>query len=765
MEWPVTLGSGETLTLTVVAESGREDSLLLNDSAVGHLEAPLQLMEGHSYEYALEKGYSLSARTGGIVHPSRLKNGQGRITPGNYVGTLPLEVSDALGTKVGEVLLEVRSYKTSYREDYRHMLEFITERSTALILQYSSPVTQNLTVNYDADAETLYQRFAFVQSLLESREFKESVNRVVTMPVTTWRTETVERDIRKAGKMNSSAVRQLASRQNRMALPDGHALRTVMNSIPLRIPVTERRETVDTPENRFVKFALTGFMTFCTDIAERMKADSHAWRQANGLVQTIEGWLSHSLFKEVSQPSVIPLNSPVLQRKEGYREVLRAWLMFDLASKLIWEGGDDVYKAGKRDVAQLYEYWVFFKLLDIMEQKFSLAPKSLEELIQASENGLSLTLKSGIHTAIKGLYDSGKRKLKLKFSFNRSFSGKKDYPSGGSWTKTMRPDYTLSIWPDGMKEKEAEQQELIVHIHFDAKYRIENITQWFESDVEGETAVEKTAGSFKRDDLLKMHAYKDAIRRTGGAYVLYPGTEALARTGFHELVPGLGAFPLRPSADDGSGPLVRFIDDVIAHLLDRASQRERATYHSYAIHKDKPGNAVSEPLPERYGTERAEPVDETFVIVGMCKSQAQLDWIDKRLLYNARTGTVSGSIELGPQVTGAKYLVVRVTGSDEPNRIYRIERFPDRGVGPKIYSQDDLLKLKYPESFSAQQYCVFCLSKEVPSELSNCRWDIQSILEKHGRKGNQKGVPLAVSLRELMAAKLPDDTHASAPHG
>ncbi len=29
--------------------------------------------------------------------------------------------------------------------------------------------------------------------------------------------------------------------------------------------------------------------------------------------------------------------------------------------------------------------------------------------------------------------------------------------------------------------------------------------------------------------MIKMHAYKDAIRRTGGAYVLYPGDKSLNR--------------------------------------------------------------------------------------------------------------------------------------------------------------------------------------------------------------------------------------------
>jgi predicted component of viral defense system (DUF524 family) len=32
--------------------------------------------------------------------------------------------------------------------------------------------------------------------------------------------------------------------------------------------------------------------------------------------------------------------------------------MFDLAAKLIWKGGDDIYSGGKKDIATLYEYWL-----------------------------------------------------------------------------------------------------------------------------------------------------------------------------------------------------------------------------------------------------------------------------------------------------------------------------------------------------------------------------------------------------------------------
>ena len=43
-------------------------------------------------------------------------------------------------------------------------------------------------------------------------------------------------------------------------------------------------------------------------------------------------------------------------------------MKFDLAAKLIWKGGDNVYEAGKKDIASLYEYWLFFTLLDLLKE-------------------------------------------------------------------------------------------------------------------------------------------------------------------------------------------------------------------------------------------------------------------------------------------------------------------------------------------------------------------------------------------------------------
>lgn len=181
---------------------------------------------------------------------------------------------------------------------------------------------------------------------------------------------------------------------------------------------------------------------------------------------------------------------------------------------------------------------MFFKLLDIVADTFDLNNPPVEDLI--NKDGLVVKLKAGKQLPIKGVYKDAGRHLKIEFSYNRTFSIADSYPSGGSWTCQMRPDYTLSLWPAEFSQDEAEMQELISHVHFDAKYKVDSLVKLFgesEVDLDNEKADQRN-GNYKRADLLKMHAYRDAIRRSAGAYVLYPGTDQSNFTGFHESVAG-----------------------------------------------------------------------------------------------------------------------------------------------------------------------------------------------------------------------------------
>ena len=738
------------------AEQDNRDSLhIIDENEANEFgESRYQILEGCSYEYVFQKKkYYLKGSE--IIVISKRDKASGRIVPNIYVGRLPLEIWNIHTNELeGKIELEVNSVKSSYRKDYRHMLEFITEKCTDLLLQSGSPVKQIFNPDYLNNSKTLYQRFAFIQSVINTDEFGEAVQRIISSPVTSWKEESEQVDTRKIKKISGKELKQLASGSNRISIPSSHYLSKLgLKDLPSQVELRRKTDSVDTPENRFVKHALEVFLQLCYDVESKSKENNLLTNEANTVIKSLEGFLNHSIFREVSRPATLHLNSPVLQRKEGYREILRTWLMFDLAALLVWKGGEDVYEAGKRDVATLYEYWLFFTLLELFGELFNLKPKDVSDLIIPSEDGLSLTIKQGKETAIEGVFDPGSRKLNVKFCFNRSFSGGMNYPKGGSWTKTMRPDYTLSIWPDGISENEAELQELIVHVHFDAKYKIDNLTEIINQTEDDENVVNGSIrGKYKNVDLLKMHAYKDAIRRTAGAYILYPGEQTFKEEGFHEIIPGLGAFPIKPTkSKNGILNLKEFIKEIIDHFLNRASQREKTAYRIFDIHKTRPypENELRKVLPEPFNENRDLLPEDTFVLVGYYNSKEHHDWIVKNKLYNFRLGSGSGSLIIDKETVSSKYLLLHTLGDKTSGDLWKIA-----SKGPRVFTKVDMVKKNYPKASEDMQenYLIIQIEPVKDPEFKNVTWNFKNL--KNYRSYNASAFPFTTNFTELMNNKL-----------
>jgi hypothetical protein len=743
------------INLKLFAESKNDKQIWIEDTetAFENGEAIVQLLEGCSYEYKLSENYQLDDKSK-IVLKSKANKSCGIINTRIFVGTLTLDNINDNTEKISKVDLEVRSVKTSYREDYRFMLEFIAEKCTDLLMLHTSPVTQSFTPDHELDPETLYQRFAFIKSILESDEFKQSVNRIISDPVTSWSNVTENIDIRRMSRLYSSHLKQIASQKNRLDLPDSYSLKrnNILKNIPAKITMTQKTETVDTAENRFIKHALQVFTSFCYSVRSILEHNngsaSRAFKEASKLEIGLEEILDHNLFRQISRPTTLPLNSPVLQRKEGYREILRIWLLFDLAAKLIWKGGEDVYKAGKRDIAILYEYWLFFKLIDLLKDIFDVNPDSLKELIEPTENGLGLKLRSGNKLILKGIFKNPIRNLEIEFCYNKTFIGQQEYPKSGSWTKSMRPDYTLSFWPEGIKRLEAEKQEMIVHIHFDAKYKIEFIKEILgEDSVNLDTEkLEQREGTYKRADLLKMHAYKDAIRRTGGAYILYPGNDqSEPMKGFHEIIPGLGAFTVRPSKNnDGTQFLRDFISQVVLNLRNRISQRERFSFKKHIIHKNPDDRYLYDFIKDYKDSKRVIPPSERFVIIGF-KNEKHVKLIQKGY-YNFRMGSDRGSIPISPKTADADFILLHSESCLITEDIHKITR-----GNPRIFSKNEVIRKGY-DNPSHEYYLVYDIESNVCDEFKNSKWDIRKL--KGFREARGSALPFAVSLAELMEAKV-----------
>jgi hypothetical protein len=167
-----------------------------------------------------------------------------------------------------------------------------------------------------------------------------------------------------------------------------------------------------------------------------------------------------------------------------------------------------------------------------------------------------------------------------------------------------------------------------------------------------------------------MHAYKDAIKRSQGAYVLYPGraTAPVKFRGFHEIIPGLGAFGVAPDengAAQGLDALEQFLDEALKHLCNRTTAQERLSFHlaeSYMRREPPvPYGLLHLPEVDIYGDEyRALPPAEHMVLVAWYRNEAQrtLAEADDGFAY-VRLGRRSGALHIHPNIARVRHLLLR----------------------------------------------------------------------------------------------------------
>jgi predicted component of viral defense system (DUF524 family) len=658
-----------------------------------HGETTVQLREAERYEYEVSSTNDADLRLRCSLSSRRRSLGKtgkpdaGLIETRSFCGTLLLELVegdvDYAKPPVASALLDVRSVKMEYRTEYRGMLRRLADELAGLVADARSSAKTGFRSSFEerTDEGWLQIQLELLRETLDSTDFSAALQRILSFPHERLSTVSDSLSTDQPIRWTPSAIRQLVTRNPRRTLAGSHPFRSNpgFDTVAERLLVPRKSRDVDTPENRFVKFALGEFRAFLTH-AQSVFESCEGWAASAALTRrlagTVEDWLGRGLFRELGEMHFAPLGSPVLQRKAGYREVLRWWLRFRTAAELSWEGGEDLFRAGQRDVASLYEYWLFFELLGWFCRQCRAGNRpAVEDLVEGLEQGspnLRLRKKMQLGPFV-GTFAGQSRRLNARFAYNRRFEVTKERHEGGSWTRRLHPDYTLTFWPEHLIETEAEQQELLVHVHFDAKYRVEEIEALFGTD-EADDADDEEEGNYKRQDLLKMHAYRDAIKRSQGAYVLYPGrANAPVRfMGFHEILPGLGAFGVAPDengAAQGLESLEQFLREVLAHLSNRTTAQERVSYHvseAYTLKDDPvPYGALKLPETDIYGVDyRALPPAEHMVLVGWYRNEAQKQLAETETGFAyVRLGRRSGALHVHPNLAHVRNVALRTENS------------------------------------------------------------------------------------------------------
>lgn len=333
--------------------------------------------------------------------------------------------------------------------------------------------------------------------------------------------------------------------------------------IPESVDVPNVSQTYDTAENRFA----LEFLKQIRAIVQRVELLATSKKKAVGfwantladcaaMRRALAPFERHDMWIGVRGMDHVPIGSTVLQRRRGYKDLLRHYLMMRAAAHIPLDAETvEQQLLGIKDVATLYELWCYFAVVDAVGQVLGRPPDFVEEYELtidkvAPARGFRVRWKAGptIH-------------------YNPTFT-RSDKPPWRSASLMLRPDVVIELEHAGHVE---------LHV-FDAKMKVDGVAL-----LQADTSMDDDADDeddadplkFKKEDVAKMHAYRDALPHVRSARVLYPGNvarefPALEAGAHHTDV--VGAVPLIP------GQPATDLADILARIL-RKVERQAGAQH------------------------------------------------------------------------------------------------------------------------------------------------------------------------------------------
>ena len=420
---------------------------------------------------------------------------------GNYVGASTLNVYLG-GREVMTLPVEVRSRKMGYLDDYRVMLDDISERVAALIFDYGSP-TSVYAQRRVQDVHVAYLDYLFLRYLMDAARLPLAFRLVMADPHRATVREPVWNELSQARTVTPRAVYAMGAHPELLTRPSRRVAPAVQTRLKGYLPqaILDERvlTTFDTPPNRFVKHFLEQLilklreLEVCFADEAFLAKDCARWRR------DLEHLTRTHFLEEVGAMHLYPAGSQVLLKRDGYRHLNDYYRCFLLTGKVTWEGFEDLLKTPNKDLATLYEYWGFFQLLDAVSAAVGVPVQARDFVVE----------KNGVFRVT--LDQTGKSKGRIGAAtvyYNRYFGRR----GGESYSVTLHPDYVVEL-PDGRR------------FIFDAKYKYDRAGQFLSEGLDDEEArAEDERLVYKKGDLYKMHTYRDALRAQA-VFILYPGNE------------------------------------------------------------------------------------------------------------------------------------------------------------------------------------------------------------------------------------------------
>ncbi|HNE10935.1 MAG TPA: DUF2357 domain-containing protein [Leptospiraceae bacterium] len=551
----------------------------------------------------------------------------------NFIGTAHIKIDENI------ISFDIVPVKFQFTE-YKQLTEEIADFCEQLLLEWTSPTSHKFIVNPEEEKKVILEQFLFLRSRLSMENLDYLKEMILRNPHRTLESEWGYRDssLGASPEFFSDPIRYgkdwyRVTNQNTT---------TISGYLPEKILSQRKYDSFDTPPNRFLKFALEYFLNICNFIEDK-KPSLSSVKEAKIIKEGIEQILSAQMFLDVGILDYIPFNNQTLLKREGYRQILEIYNLVENALSLSWDGNREAFDGNNRGIDVLYEYWVYIKIFEILKKsnlEYWSHEKKENQFIQIGKDQMSIYLKEGKETI--SIFIDRIRKLRIHFYYNRTFTKPADKSNSleGSYSRTFRPDYSIVIMPlvenldSRAIEEEAIKNGTIAYLHFDAKYRLDRLEELFSKEETNPEAIleekrfEKSI-IYKNGDLYKMHAYNEAIRKSIGSYIIYPGDTKYEYKKYYEILPGVGAFPMSPKKSDEE--IRAFLQDIFDHQASRFTQSYRISYFTHDTLKNYIGDVLKHSYTQ-YPDKESLPPEDIYTLVGYIRKE-EIEFVKQNQVF------------------------------------------------------------------------------------------------------------------------------------
>lgn len=500
------------------------------------------LYEGR--EYYLDTGFLSSKYKKQLLEDKRISNFL-TFLPQNRIGTL--KFINVIGiVNIAGTNYDIRSTKflahLNGNEQFQMLLNEINKMSKGLTFRYGGASRTFREVDRKDVYPALLERFNYFYQLVFLLPHPKRLNTLITAITENPHNKlfTSERNVElsHAKKINSKAITSAIKGKAYATLPKTNELnytklaksiyeKSGQRLFPTIFPVQHRFNSIDTDENRFVKFFLEEIQAIChTLINLSNNNEDNLVKEVKMVQSVISRLIQLPFFNEIGKLNYLPESSSVLIARAGYKEIHFHYLQSKLGFKNVLDNLRNELTVELKKIDALYEIWAFYKV----------ALCFLGSIVTVKKGG-RIFKEGRIHHGFS--WSDNNFEIFYNLIYLRS--------NQGSYSLRLRPDITVTSFFN--KEN---------RILFDAKYKLREVQKSYSPEED-----ESFYRVFKAEDIHKMHCYLDAIPLAKSAFILYPGNEFIFfQKGTGKKITnisknpidfiGVGAIPLLPVSEDQS---------------------------------------------------------------------------------------------------------------------------------------------------------------------------------------------------------------------